>query len=118
MIALMIGLGALVGAPARYLIDRRVQARLNPVFPWGTFTVNIAASLVLGIVVGAPTNATTSALIGTGFCGALSTYSTFGYETMRLAGRGNGRAAALNVVLSLVVGVAAAALGWVIGARL
>ncbi len=118
MIALMVGLGALVGAPARYLTDRAVQSRHESAFPWGTFTVNVGASLLLGFVVGVGAGSATGALIGTGFCGALSTYSTFGYESMRLAGRGNARDAVLNVVLSLVVGVGAAAVGWLLGAAL
>lgn len=120
MIALMVALGAAIGAPARYLTDRAIQSRHETVFPWGTLTVNLVASLVLGILAGAAghLSATTAALIGTGFCGALSTYSTFSFETMRLTQEGARFYAAANVTLSLVAGLGAAAFGWSIGASL
>ncbi|WP_206437606.1 fluoride efflux transporter FluC, partial [Candidatus Protofrankia datiscae] len=50
---LLVIVGAAVGAPLRYLTDRAVQARHDTAFPWGTFTVNVAASAVLGLVSGA-----------------------------------------------------------------
>jgi CrcB protein len=113
----MVAVGALVGAPARYLVDRTIQARHRTGFPWGTLTVNLVASLVLGFVLGAAghLSAEAAALIGTGFCGALSTYSTFGYEVMRLCADGRRRLAAANVGASVTGGVGMAALGWWIG---
>jgi CrcB protein len=117
---LMIVLGAAFGAPARYLTDRTIQSRHESKFPWGTLTVNVVASLVLGVVTGAGTHVSTevAALLGTGFCGALSTYSTFSYETMRLAQDGARMYAAANVAVSLVAGIGAAALGWWLGTSL
>jgi CrcB protein len=114
VIPLAIALGALIGAPARYLTDRAIQSRHETVFPWGTLSVNLVASLVLGAVTAAAAHLDPAvvALIGTGFCGALSTYSTFSYEVMRLAQAGARRHAAANVVLSLVAGIGAAAFGW------
>lgn len=89
---LLVVLGGAVGAPLRYLTDRAVQARhgagLPYVFPWGTFTVNAAGSLLLGVLTGATVSAPVHALLGTGLCGALTTYSTFSYETLRLAEEG------------------------------
>ena len=117
MIALVVALGAAVGAPLRYLVDRAVQSRHRSVVPWGTLTVNVTASFVLGVVVGSAPSATLTALIGTGFCGALSTYSTFSYETLQLGRSGPRPWAAVNVMLSLLAGLAAAALGWWIGAQ-
>lgn len=118
MIYLMIALGAAVGAPARYLADRNIQVRHETVFPWGTLSVNLVASLFLGVLAGLGTRIgpAVSALLGTGFCGALSTYSTFSYESMRLAQDGARFYAALNIVVSLVAGIGAAALGWSLGA--
>lgn len=118
MMVLMIALGAMVGAPVRYLTDRAIQSRHGTVFPWGTLTVNITASLILGVVTGATTHLSPelTALIGTGFCGALSTYSTFSYEVMQLSAEGARFQAALNVAISLTAGIGAAALGWSIGA--
>lgn len=116
----MVALGALVGAPLRYVTDRAMQSLHGSQFPWGTLIVNVAASLLLGGVAGASMHVspTTAALVGTGFCGALSTYSTFSYETMRLAGVGFRFYALTNVVLSLLAGIGAAALGWTIGSSL
>lgn len=120
MIPLMIAIGAALGAPARYLADRAIQTRHETVFPWGTLTVNVVASLVLGVLVAAAGHvpAETVALLGTGLCGALSTFSTFSYETMRLIEERSGFYAIVNVMLSVVAGLGAAALGWSIGASL
>jgi CrcB protein len=111
---LLIALGAAVGAPLRYLTDRAVQARHDSAFPWGTLTVNVAGSLVLGLIVGLPANPALTALLGTGFCGALTTYSTFSFETLRLAQTGARFYAAMNVLASVVAGLGAAAVGFVL----
>ncbi|MFJ8596743.1 fluoride efflux transporter CrcB [Streptomyces sp. NPDC093598] len=101
--------GAMVGAPLRYLTDRAVQARHDSVFPWGTFTVNVTGCLILGLLTGA--TAQLQLLLGTGLCGALTTYSTFSYETLRLAETGARLPAALNVAVSVAAGLAAAFAG-------
>lgn len=112
---LLVVAGAAVGAPLRYLTDRAVQVRHDSVFPWGTLVVNAAGSLVLGVLTGmAQAGATGSAvlaLLGTGLCGALSTYSTLSYETLRLAERGWRFLAAANVAASVLVGLGAVFLG-------
>jgi CrcB protein len=101
--------GAMVGAPLRYLTDRAVQSRHGTGFPWGTFAVNVAGCLILGLLTGAATQVQT--LLGTGLCGALTTYSTFSYETLRLAENGAGLRAAANVAASVAAGLAAAFAG-------
>lgn len=115
MTLLWVALGAAVGAPLRYLTDRAVQPLHDTVFPWGTFAVNIVACLALGVVTGAVTagaaSAELQALIGTGLCGALSTYSTFSYESLRLAQQGRRFFAFANVTASVVAGLGAALLG-------
>ncbi|MGW3867488.1 fluoride efflux transporter CrcB [Streptomyces sp. NPDC005047] len=107
--------GAAVGAPLRYLTDLSVQKRHDTVFPWGTLAVNVAGCLILGLLAGAVTYDAASnslqLLVGTGFCGALTTYSTFSYETMRLAESGARFFAAANIVASIVAGLGAAFLG-------
>jgi CrcB protein len=114
---LLVVFGAMVGAPLRYLVDRAVQARHDSVFPWGTFTVNAAGSFVLGLVsAGVPAGVV--ALVGTGFCGALTTYSTFGYETLRLAEERAYGYALLNVAASLFTGLGAAFCGTAVGRSL
>ena len=115
MTAVLVVLGAMVGAPLRYLTDRAVQARHDSVFPWGTFGVNVAGSFVLGFLYAAGRAHGLSpqvlALAGTGFCGALTTYSTFGYETVRLIEDGSRFYAVANVVASIVAGLGSAFCG-------
>jgi CrcB protein len=115
MKVLLVIAGAVVGAPLRYLTDRAVQSRHDGDFPWGTFTVNVIGSAILGFVVGASTAADAphwvQLLVGTGFCGALTTYSTFSYETLRLWEQNSKLAAVANVVASILAGLGAAYLG-------
>lgn len=116
----MVALGAAVGAPARYLIDQLVQSsqagrsKRSTLFPWGTLAVNVLASLILGAVTGAGTrlDPDLAMLVGAGLAGALSTYSAFSYETLRLSQQGARWWAAGNLALSLGAGVGAATLGW------
>lgn len=111
---LLVVVGAVAGAPLRYLTDRAVQTRHDTVFPWGTFTVNAVGCLILGMV------ATTASkdvqlLLGTGLCGALTTYSTFSYETLRLAETGARFYAVANVAGSVLAGLGGAYLGSALG---
>ncbi|WP_455360743.1 fluoride efflux transporter CrcB [Streptomyces sp. SYSU K21746] len=112
---LLVVVGAAVGAPLRYLTDRAVQARHDGVFPWGTLVVNAAGSLVLGVLLGAAVSSEVYALLGTGLCGALTTYSTFSYETLRLAELGRKFFAVANVATSVLVGLGAVVLGEALG---
>jgi fluoride exporter len=109
-------LGGALGAPLRYLTDLAVQSRHDSVLPWGTLTVNVVGSLILGAVAGAVADAGAptwlSAFVGTGFCGALTTFSTFGFETVRLVEEGSWGQAVLNVGLSLALGFLACVAGW------
>ncbi|MFG2887644.1 fluoride efflux transporter CrcB [Streptomyces sp. NPDC048297] len=118
---LLVVLGAVVGAPLRYLTDRAIQARHDSLFPWGTFVVNITGCLVLGLLTGAASAGAAGPrlqlLLGAGLCGALSTYSTFSYETLRLTESGAWLYAAGNTVMSVVAGLGAAFAGvWLAGA--
>jgi CrcB protein len=110
----LVFVGAMVGAPLRYLTDRTMQNRHDTLFPWGTFSVNMIGCLILGALTGAgsalPPNL--FALLGTGFCGALTTYSTFSYETLRLAENKAYFYAAMNVTISVITGLGAALLGY------
>lgn len=115
MIPLLVVLGAAVGAPLRYAIDRMVQSRHDTGFPWGTFTANVVGSFVLGGVVGATTSPAVLALVGVGFCGALTTYSTFGHETVQLAAGRGALLAVFNAVGSVLAGLGAAGLGLAVG---
>ncbi|MFI6798679.1 fluoride efflux transporter CrcB [Streptosporangium canum] len=112
---LLVLLGGAVGAPLRYLTDRAVQARHDTVFPWGTFTVNVVGSMILGVLAGAvlagAVGNAAQLLLGTGLCGALTTYSTFSYETLRLAEAGALFLAVANVAASVVAGLGAVFIG-------
>jgi CrcB protein len=108
---LLVIAGASVGAPLRYLTDRTVQSRHDSVFPWGTFAVNVTGCLILGLLTGAAPSPHLQLLLGTGLCGALTTYSTFSYETLRLAEQGARLYSVLNVAGSVVAGLGAAFAG-------
>jgi CrcB protein len=111
---LLVALGAAIGAPARYLTDRAVQRRHDSVFPWGTFIVNITGSALLGFLAALPGHGGTATVTGTAFCGAFTTYSTFGYETVRLVETRAYLYAALNIAASVIAGLGAAYAGLVI----
>ncbi|MEH0542044.1 fluoride efflux transporter CrcB [Streptomyces sp. B21-105] len=113
---LVVVAGGMIGAPLRYLTDRVVQSRHDSVFPWGTFVVNVVGCLVLGTLTGAAAVGPDLRLfLGTGLCGALTTYSTFSYETLRLTETGAGLQAAANAVGSVLVGLGAAFAGVALG---
>jgi fluoride exporter len=118
MTVLLVAAGAAVGAPLRYVLDRAVRSRHDSAFPWGTLVVNVLGSLVLGVLVGLPAAPWLSALLGVGFCGALTTYSTFGHETLRLLRNRTYLLATLNVVVSLAAGLGAAYVGITIASAL
>ena len=112
MTPLLVVAGALVGAPLRLLVTR-LAARGGRDPARGTLTVNVAGSALLGLVLGAAaTPPAVVALVGTGFCGTLTTFSTFGADVVRMVeqrrlARGLGHALA-----TVVLGVGAAALGY------
>ncbi|MBO0775854.1 MAG: CrcB family protein [Actinobacteria bacterium] len=121
MTAVVVIAGAVAGAPLRYLTDLLVGSRHGSVFPWGTLIVNAAGSLIAGAVAGAVSRGAPGWLLtlaGTGFCGALTTFSTFGLETMRLAEEGSMLEAVLNIGASLLIGLVACAGGWALAAAI
>ena len=119
MLALLVGLGAALGAVARYVVDQAVTGRSSRTFPAGTWIINITGSFVLGLLAGLATwhglPANAVAIVGTGVCGGYTTFSTFSYESVRLMEEGAGLVALANLAGSLAAGLAAAALGLGIG---
>jgi CrcB protein len=113
---------AAIGAPARYLIDGLVQDHTDGAFPWGTFVVNVSGCLVLGVLTGLGLyhglDATTHTVLGTGGMGAYTTFSTFTFETVRLAEEGAINEALRNIAASFLVGLAAASAGLALTALL
>ncbi|MEU1981954.1 CrcB family protein [Nocardia sp. NPDC019395] len=115
MTAVWVVLGGMLGAPARYLLDRTVTAYTRSHLPLGTLAVNIVGSALLGALIGAETSGMVLAGAGIGFCGAFTTFSTFGYETMRLATGGATGYALGNIVLNTGICLGAVYLGAVAG---
>jgi CrcB protein len=109
--------GSGLGAVVRALADRRVTARFGPTqLPWATLAVNVAGSLLLGLVLGRSAAAGAGAdavrlVVGTGFCGGLTTFSTASVESWLLLREQRRRAALAYVVLSMGLGLAAVAIG-------
>nr|WP_214105527.1 fluoride efflux transporter CrcB [Acrocarpospora catenulata] len=118
MTVALVAAGAAIGAPLRYLADRIIQARHDTLFPWGTFTVNMGGSALLGFLAALPAGEVAMAGAGIGFCGALTTYSTFSYETLRLLQDGARFAAVANQLASLAGGLGAGACGFVLARAL
>lgn len=113
MTVLWVALGGMVGAPLRLLVSR--WADRGHRLPWGTLVVNVAGSLALGVLAAGHPSPAVAALLGAGFCGALTTYSTFAYETWQLIDAGAAGRALANVALNLSLGLAACALGFGLG---
>jgi CrcB protein len=115
MVTLLVTLAAGVGAVARYAVDRAVQHRAGARFPYGTLLVNVSGSFLLGLLVGLAAHhglgSSTGAVLGAGFAGGFTTLSTWAWESLALAETGSGTAAAVNVVGSLALGLAAGAAG-------
>jgi CrcB protein len=106
------------GAVARFRIDGTISARREGEFPLGTFAINIVGAFVLGLLTGASVTGGWLFVVGTGFLGSFTTFSTWIFETDRLAEDGEGAVALANLGVSMAAGLAAAAAGWAIGALL
>ena len=115
MVTLLVTIVAGLGAVSRYLVDGAVHRRTNKDFPAGTMAVNISGSFLLGLLVGLTAHhglsASTSVVLGAGFTGGYTTLSTWAWESYVLATRPARGAAAVNVIGSLVLGMAAGAAG-------
>ncbi len=113
MTAVWVALGALAGAPLRLLADRVAMRRRGSGSVLGTLTVNVAGSALLGVLLGLRNvSPAVLALVGTGFCGTLTTFSTFGYDVVRLVEERMVLRALIYLAGSLVLGLGAAATGY------
>jgi CrcB protein len=115
-----VGVGLLggVGAVGRFLLDGAVSARAGRQFPLGTLVVNLTGAFLLGLLVGGQVGGTALLLAGTATLGSFTTFSTWVFESHRLGEDGELRLGTLNLAVSLVAGLAAAAAGRAIGAAL
>jgi len=115
-LAFVVGLASAAGAVSRYLIDALVQAQHDRDFPWGIFVVNVSGSLLLGLVTGLGLHhglaGTVVTVVGVGFAGGYTTWSTYIWDSLSLVGSGDRPAAAVNLLGSLGACLAAAAAGF------
>lgn len=125
MIVVEVALAGALGAVLRYLVDHLVQHRLLAGWRWsgfpvGILVVNVSGSFGLGLLVGAGlhhgVSATWVTVGGTGMIGSYTTFSTFTFDTVRLAEDGRRTMSVLNLTVALVTGLAAAAAGLAVGA--
>lgn len=110
MTALLVALGAAVGAPLRLAWAQALDGR----WPWGTLLANTAGSGLFGLFAARSLTDAGWALLGVGFCGAFTTFSSFAVQTVERPAR----AAASYVVATVALAVGACALGWLIGSSL
>ncbi len=107
-----------VGASLRLLVDSAVARRFGARFPFGTLAVNLSGALVLGFLAALALPPPAALVVGTGVCGAYTTFSTWTWQSYELGSHRERAFAAANVVVPAVVGLAAAALGWWLGSLL
>jgi len=104
------------GAVLRFLVDRAIARRVARPFPFGTLTVNLSGAVLLGLLAGLTLSYHVSLLAGTAFVGSYTTFSTWMLETQRLAEERQLSLAVANIVVSVMLGVAAAMAGqWIAG---
>lgn len=117
---LLVGLGGFVGANVRYIVARLVGGLVETGFPLGTFIINVTGSFLLGVVGSiaaqrlVPNSDAVRLALGVGFLGAYTTFSTFEFETNALVQQGAWLAAALNVGVSVTIGLIAVRAGIVL----
>ncbi|MFI6925580.1 fluoride efflux transporter CrcB [Nonomuraea spiralis] len=122
ILVLVVFVGGLIGAPARYLVDAAVTKGAGKAMPWGTLAVNVIGSAILGVLMGIASRgmlpAVVLSLVGTGFCGALTTFSTFSTDTWKMLAAGSTGKALANIAMNLVLGLAVVSLGYLLGRAL
>ncbi|MFC7027111.1 fluoride efflux transporter FluC [Halomicroarcula sp. GCM10025324] len=110
---LLVGLGGVAGALGRHLVGTRLERDRAD-----TLAVNVLGSVLLGALVAAPVGESVLLVAGTGFCGAFTTFSSFAFETVRLAELGHPRAAGLYAGGTLFSALAGVGIGGIVGAAL
>ncbi|MGH3699558.1 MAG: fluoride efflux transporter CrcB [Pseudonocardiaceae bacterium] len=106
------------GSVLRFLVDGAVSSRTGRAFPYGTLVVNLSGSVLLGLIAGLALSHDEALLAGTAAVGSYTTFSTWMFETQRLSEDRQMRNLLANVLVSLIAGVVAAALGRLVGSHL
>jgi len=119
VITLWVGLAAALGAVLRYVVDRLIESAHDTVFPFGTLTINLSGSFLLGLLTGLELhhgwNPEAVTVLGVGLLGGYTTFSTWSWESVQLAGNRAAIEALGNVFGSLGLGLAAAGAGLALG---
>ncbi|MDR6200114.1 CrcB protein [Microbacterium sp. SORGH_AS428] len=115
LVFLVVAVAGGVGAGARYVVDLAVSTLVGARFPWGTLVINVTGSFALGLLTGAVSDAALLAVIGTGLLGGFTTFSSVAAVSAVMATDRRGWAAATNTVGTLVLAIAAAAVGLAVG---
>jgi CrcB protein len=115
MTPLLLALAGGLGAGTRYSLDAWVRPRVSPRLPWSTHLINISGSLLLGLVVGLGADDTWHTILGTGFLGGYTTFSTASVESVHMALDRRYAAATVNAAGMLVLSIAAASIGYALG---
>lgn len=113
---LLISLGAVLGANARYLVARLSLERFGPTFPYGTLAINVLGSLVIGFFMAGPWKTSpsmkaASLFVAVGFCGGFTTFSSYAFDSITLFERGQWLLAGANILSNNVLSLAAVLLG-------
>ena len=117
---IVISIGGILGANARFWLANWAAQRLGATFPYGTFIINMSGAFMLGLFMAfleerTFVSANYRLFFATGFCGAYTTFSTFTYESLRLFQDGSFLLAFTNLFGSIVIGMLAVFLGFVLG---
>jgi CrcB protein len=110
-----VGVFGAAGAYTRFAVAAAVTARRPGDFPWGTFAVNLSGGFALGVLTGAGVTGSALFVLGTGFMGGYTTFSTWMVESVRLGEGGDVAALLRNLWLSMLAGLACAAVGFYVG---
>lgn len=111
---LLLAIGGATGSVARYSLGKYITSKSKGTFPYGTFLINLVGAFLLGVLSGSRANSNLKLMLGDGFCGAFTTFSTFMYEGFNLYKENELLNATIYIVLSLLLGIFGYALGfWV-----
>ncbi|HEX5501589.1 MAG TPA: fluoride efflux transporter CrcB [Thermomicrobiales bacterium] len=120
MALLLVAVGGVLGANARYVVSQWAATRWGAAFPYGTLAINATGSLLLGLVLALDAarfgnDPDVKLLVATGFLGAYTTFSTFAFETLALGRQRDHWPAVANIAGSVALGLGGAALGVLLG---
>lgn len=117
---MIVGLGGMVGSVVRYVTIRSIDEKFNAIFPYGTLVVNLVGSFILGMVYVLASRKLGitehwKLFLGAGFCGGLTTFSTFAWENATLIQGRNFGVAGVYIMVSIVLGLISVFLGMLAG---